>query len=134
MCRFVGSSLEVALCGRIQPKLWALPKGGPNPSETLEETALREVREETGLEAKVVASLGHIQYWYYRAQDSVRCHKTVHFYLMSPTGGAMDQHDPEFDVVQWFPVDEALQVMSYETELSLVRKAAEMAKSQLVFQ
>ncbi len=132
VCRLANDRLEVALCGRLQPKLWALPKGGPNPSETLEETALREVCEETGLEARVVAPLGHIEYWYFRAQDAVRCHKTVHFYLMTPTGGGIERHDPEFDVVEWFPLEEALRVMSYETEIGLVKKAGDMGKSQLV--
>ncbi|MBI4203049.1 MAG: NUDIX hydrolase [Chloroflexi bacterium] len=124
--------LEVALCGRIQPKLWALPKGGPDPSETLEETAKREVREETGLEVRILAPLGYIQYSYYRSQDNVRCHKTVHFYLMTPTGGYTEQHDPEFDVVKWFPLEEALQEMNYETETGIVKKAAELARAELV--
>ncbi|MBI4311397.1 MAG: NUDIX domain-containing protein [Chloroflexi bacterium] len=132
MYRQDNGSIEIVLCGRLQPKLWALPKGGPDTEETLEETALREVREETGLEAKIVASLGSIQYWYFRAQDSVRCHKTVHFFLMTPTGGATSLHDPEFDVVEWFPLEEAVRNMNYETEIALVQKAANMVRGQLV--
>ena len=133
VCRLANDGLEIVLCGRLQPKLWALPKGSPNPSETLEETALREVNEETGLEVKVLAPLGNIQYWYFRSQDSVRCHKTVHFYFMAPTGGGTSLHDPEFDVVEWFPVEEATSIMNYETEISMVKKAVEMATAQLVF-
>lgn len=132
VCRWVDQRLEVVLCGRRQPKLWALPKGGPNPSETLEETALRETHEETGLQVKLLAPLGAIQYWFVRAQDSTRCHKTVHFYLMTPTGGCTTLHDPEFDVVEWFPVDEAIRNLNYETEIAIVKKGAEMATAQVV--
>jgi 8-oxo-dGTP pyrophosphatase MutT (NUDIX family) len=132
VCRWVNYQLEVVLCGNHQPKLWALPKGGPDPSETLQETALREAHEETGLTVRLLAPLGTVQYWYVRAQDDTRCHKTVHFYLMTPTGGCTTLHDPEFDVVQWFPVDEAIRNMNYETEIAMVKRAIEMAPAQLV--
>ncbi|MBI4339279.1 MAG: NUDIX hydrolase [Chloroflexi bacterium] len=131
VCRIANDHVEVVLCGRRHPKLWALPKGGPNPSETLEQTALREVREETGLNVSLLAPLGSIHYWYFRSQDSVRCHKTVHFYLMAPAGGYTSDHDPEFDVVEWFPAEEAVSIMNYETEIGMVKKAVEMARSQM---
>ena len=123
-------SLETVLCGRSEPVRWSLAKGTPDPGETLEQTALREVREETGLEVELDASLGSIEYWFADRDNDVRYHKTVHFYLMSPVGGHIDQHDPEFDVVQWFEVDEALTTMAYGNEASVLRRAVDVIKSR----
>ena len=116
-------SLETVLCGRSEPVRWSLAKGTPDPGETLEETALREVREETGLEVQLDFSLGSIEYWFSDRGSEVRYHKTVHFYLMVPVGGDTAQHDPEFDVVRWFPVDEALETMAYNNEADVLRRA-----------
>ena len=116
-------SLETVLCGRSEPVRWSLAKGTPDPGETLEETALREVREETGLEVQLDSSLGSIEYWFSDRGSEVRYHKTVHFYLMVPVGGDTAQHDPEFDVVQWFQVDEALEAMAYNNEADVLRRA-----------
>ena len=109
---------------------WSLAKGTPDQGETLEETALREVREETGLEVKLETSIGSIDYWFAGRDGEARYHKTVHFYLMVPVGGHPDHHDPEFDVVQWFPFDEALKALSYPNEVGVLRQAAQLIKQQ----
>ncbi len=114
-------NIEVVLCGRHRPYQWALPKGTPDQGETIQETALREVREETGLDVHILAELGHIEYWFSR--DGVRHHKRVYHYLMEPVGGDFAQHDPEFDVVQWFRDDEALEVMTHRNEAQVVERA-----------
>ena len=91
--------LETILCGRDNPIRWSLAKGTPAPGETMEQTALREVREETGLEVRIEEPICSIDYWF-AARDSDVCHhKTVHFYVMTPIGGDIDLHDPEFDIV-----------------------------------
>lgn len=113
--------MEVVLCGRQRPHQWALPKGTPDEGETIEETALREVREETGLEVRIVGDLGHIEYSFSR--NGVRNLKRVYHYLMEPIGGRFENHDPEFDVVEWFPEAEALIVMTYENEAVVVERA-----------
>ena len=102
---------------------WSLAKGTPDAGESLEETALREVREETGLEVEIDSPLGAIEYWFAGREPDIRYHKTVHFYLMVPIGGGIELHDPEFDVVQWFSSDEALSVMAYATEADVMRRA-----------
>ncbi|MBI4200218.1 MAG: NUDIX hydrolase [Chloroflexi bacterium] len=122
-----GGGLEVVLCGRKEPAVWALPKGTPDAGEDLEQTALREVREETGVEVRLREPIGNIQYWFVRGPDGDRCHKTVHFYLMSPTGAPLAAHDVEFDEVRWFSAEEALQVMTYPNEREIVRKALALA-------
>ncbi len=100
---------------------WSLPKGTPKRSETTEETALREVAEETGLEVRIVSPVGTIDYWF--VQRGTRVHKSVHYFLMEPTGGDLAAHDHEFDEVRWVPVVEAETLMSFETEREIVARA-----------
>ncbi|HEX5013967.1 MAG TPA: NUDIX hydrolase [Candidatus Limnocylindrales bacterium] len=102
---------------------WTLPKGTPNPGETREETATREVREETGLDVRITGPLDSIEYWF--VQGGTRIHKTVHYYLMEPTGGDLGRHDHEFETVRWVPFDEAQNLLTFETERALVARAAE---------
>jgi 8-oxo-dGTP pyrophosphatase MutT (NUDIX family) len=103
---------------------WTLPKGTPNAGETLEQTALREVGEETGLEVRITDALDSIEYWF--VQRGTRIHKTVHYFLMEPTGGDLDRHDHEFDQVRWVAFAEAPQLLTFETERALVAKAAQI--------
>lgn len=103
---------------------WTLPKGTPVPAETLEETALREVAEETGLRVRIVAPIDHIEYDF--VQGGARIHKTVHFWLMEPVGGDLSGHDHEFAEVRWVPLADAPGLLSFETERELVEQAARM--------
>lgn len=121
-----GGKIEVVLCGRSQSGVWGLPKGTPNLGEGLEETAIREVNEETGLEVKIEAKIGSIRYWYMNPAEEARYHKTVHHYLMLPIGGDISLHDPEYDLVQWFSAEEACRTLTYQNETKIVRKAALM--------
>ena len=107
--------------------LWALPKGTPDSGETTEETALRETREETGLEVEIEAQLRSIRYFFVRG--TTRFHKTVHFFLMRPIGGSLDAHDAEFDEVRWMDLPEALAIMSHATERSVVEEAAALIEA-----
>jgi 8-oxo-dGTP pyrophosphatase MutT (NUDIX family) len=113
----------VLLVRRHDPPLWALPKGTPDAGETLAETAVRETREETGLEVEIESPLRAISYFFVRGR--IRFHKTVHFFLMRPTGGHTDDHDHEFDEVRWVQVEEALQLMTHATERTVVQLAVE---------
>lgn len=105
---------------------WTLPKGTPNPGETTDETALREVAEETGLQVRIVDRLPSIEYTF--VQSGTRIHKTVHYFLMEPTGGDLDRHDHEFDAVRWVRFDEAPALLTFETERALVARAAEIVE------
>ena len=102
-------------------RTWTLPKGTPNPGETREETAVREVAEETGLAVRITGPLDSIEYWF--VQSGTRIHKTVHYFLMEPTGGDMANHDHEFDEVAWVPIAEARALMSFPTEREIVEQA-----------
>ena len=100
---------------------WTLPKGTPSPGETTEQTALREVAEETGLEVRIVGPLPSIEYAF--TQDGTRIRKTVHYFLMAPTGGDLSRHDHEFQTVRWVPFAEAGALLSFQTERDLVATA-----------
>jgi 8-oxo-dGTP pyrophosphatase MutT (NUDIX family) len=101
---------------------WTLPKGTPKPGETREETALREVAEETGLEVRITGPLDSIEYWF--VQSGQRIHKTVHYFMMEPTGGDLAKHDHEFEQVRWITFAEAASILTFETERMLVARAA----------
>ena len=123
-----GDGPEVILCGKRMPRrFWALPKGTPETGETREQTALREVNEETGLQVRTQFFIDSIQYWFVRPYDGVRCHKTVLYYLMDSIGGDTSLHDNEFDEVRWFSVEDALKTMSYGNEAEVVKKGLSMA-------
>jgi 8-oxo-dGTP pyrophosphatase MutT (NUDIX family) len=115
--------LEVVVCGRRSDRIWGLPKGTPDDGEAIEQTALREVREETGLQVRLGAPLGTIEYWF--TSRGVRYHKQVHHWLMEPIGGDVSQHDHEFDDVRWLAADEALTLLTYDGERELILKAAQ---------
>jgi 8-oxo-dGTP pyrophosphatase MutT (NUDIX family) len=116
-------SIQVALAHRRSPALWALPKGTPNSGETPEETALRETREETGLEVEIERPLRSIRYFFVRG--TTRFNKTVHFFLMRAVGGRPEDHDAEFDEVRWVDLSEALALLTHATARSVVEEAAE---------
>jgi 8-oxo-dGTP pyrophosphatase MutT (NUDIX family) len=104
---------------------WSLPKGTPDGDETPEQTALREVREETGLEVRILDHVGEVHYRFVRGGR--RIEKTVRYYLMEVTGGDLAHHDHEFEEVRWFGLAEAQAVMSFETERDIVARALPVA-------
>lgn len=106
---------------------WTLPKGTPIAGETREETALREVAEETGLDVRILAPVGDVRYWF--IQGGRRIHKTVHYFLMETTGGDLAAHDHEFDEVRWVLTVDAEGLMSFPSEREVVALALSMAGS-----
>lgn len=118
--------VEVVLAARRTRRgdlAWGLPKGLVEPDETPEQAAIREVGEETGLDAEVEASLGDIRYFY--VWESVRVRKAVHFFLMRATGGDVSKHDHEMEDVRWFPLSVALRRATYKGEREVLQRAAE---------
>ena len=111
--------------GRVE---WCLPKGHIEPGETLAETAVREVAEETGIVGRVLAELGTIDYWF--AAGDKRVHKFVHHYLLEATGGELTiDNDPDREAidVSWFWLDEVHQQLTFPNE----RRIAKMAWERL---
>lgn len=107
--------------GRVE---WCLPKGHMEPGETWEQTAEREVAEETGIVGRALLALGTVDYWFSTSQH--RIHKRVHHYLLEATGGQLSvEGDPDqeaFDAI-WCPLDEAHRVLTFPNERRIARVA-----------
>ena len=99
---------------------WTLPKGQQEAGETVPETAVREVREETGLEVELIGPLDTIDYWFVWAPEQTRYHKFVHYYLMLSTGGDLTDHDDEVEEARWFSPAAAVATISFANERRLL--------------
>jgi len=102
-------------------RVLALPKGHVDPGETPDQTARREVREETGVEAELVEKLGEVRYFYQR--EGKRIFKRVTFYLFEYRGGSLDDHDDEVEHARWMPLAEAVGALSYDGEREMAERA-----------
>jgi len=120
--------LEVLICKDAGYHRWVLPKGLVGKGETYEQTALREVEEETGIKAKLIASLGDPEQYVYTARG-VRVFKRVYYFLMEYESGSIDVHDHEMEDVRWVSVDEALEMLAYDGAKRMVRAAVERIES-----
>jgi len=121
-----GEALEVLLAARRTRRgdlAWGLAKGGIELDESIEDAAVREVREETGIDAEIEDSLGETRYFY--VWDDVRVRKVVHFFLMRAVGGDTNDHDDEMEDVRWFPLERALKRAAYKGEREVLARAAE---------
>jgi 8-oxo-dGTP pyrophosphatase MutT (NUDIX family) len=103
--------------------VWGLPKGLVEDGESPEDTAVREVQEETGYRGTVRAPLGEISYWF--VWEGTRIRKTVHFFLMDDTGEEPGEREREMVEVRWFPLEEAAEVAGYKAEQEILRTPAE---------
>src|SRR5215210_7419995 len=108
--RTAPSGLDVALISVGTPPRWQLPKGLIDKDETPEAAAVREVREEAGIDASVDRLVEKVEYWYQATQRGVRIryHKFVYFYLMWYETGDVSHHDHEVNEARWFPVEIAI--------------------------
>ena len=116
-----------ALIGRMDRRgrmIWSLPKGHIEQGETAEQTAIREVAEETGIHGHVLAALGSIDYWF--VTEGRRVHKTVHHYLLRFSGGELCDEDVEVTEVAWVPVNELPRRLAYADERRLAKVAHEL--------
>jgi 8-oxo-dGTP diphosphatase len=117
--------IEVALIAAGERRRWQLPKGLVNQGETPEQAAVREVREEAGIETELLSFLNKIEYWYFsnHGKERVRYHKFVHFYLLRYLTGDVNNHDFEVEEARWVDIDQAIEMLVFEDEKKLVRKA-----------
>jgi 8-oxo-dGTP pyrophosphatase MutT (NUDIX family) len=116
-----------ALIGRLDRRgrlRWSLPKGHVEKGETTEQAAVREVAEETGIDGRITARLGSVDYTF--TVEGRRIHKRVHHYLMEAIGGELSDEDVEVTEVAWVPLDELDERLAYAGERRLVRKAADL--------
>ena len=121
--------LAVALISVGNPPRWQLPKGLIDPGETPEQAAVREVKEEAGVNATLASLIEKVEYWYQskRGNERIRYHKFVNFFLMWYVSGDVSDHDNEVNDARWFPVADAVQALAFRSERTIVQRAVEMA-------
>ena len=125
VCRQGEQGLEVILIATHGGTRWALPKGLVERGEKPVDTARREIQEETGVEARYLGKIDTIEYWYRQDKD-LRVHKFVAFYLFEYVAGDVANHGWEVDDAAWFPIDEAIARISYDTERKILQRAREL--------
>ena len=112
---------NAALIGRRDRRgrmLWSLPKGHVEGGETIEQAAVREVAEETGVVGEVIGALGTIDFWFVAGRS--RIHKTVHHFLLLRTDGELSDADVEVAAVAWVPLAEVSDRLAYADERRLL--------------
>ena len=117
-----GNQYKLCLVKRRNKKTWVLPRGRVEPGESLEQTAVREVKEETGAIGEVVRKLGVVRYSFV-SSDGTLMNRIVHFYLMRFVKQSRFVPNPETEAYRWVTFEEALNLLTYESEKDIVRKA-----------
>lgn len=105
---------------------WVFPKGliGDNhKGEKKDVTAIREVKEETGIDAEIIEELPKIEYWY-KFEGELR-KKTVYYYIMKYIGGSFEERDNEMEAVEWLPFGEVAERLTYKSDKEVWEKAKE---------
>jgi 8-oxo-dGTP pyrophosphatase MutT (NUDIX family) len=111
---------------------WQLPKGIVDEGESPEMTAAREVREEAGIDADLVAPIEVIEYWYVGTEptgEKVRYHKYVHFFLLEYLSGDVRDHDREVEDARWVPVADAGAMLAFPSERKVLARALALVSS-----
>jgi 8-oxo-dGTP pyrophosphatase MutT (NUDIX family) len=122
-----GGGFDVALI-LTHERRWQLPKGWIDDGESPEQTAVREVREEAGIDAEIVGPLGLIQYQYVSTYDPepARVRKRVHMFLLRYISGSTDDHDDEVIEARWVEIEEAESLLAFKDERGMIAKAREL--------
>ena len=116
------SVIYFVLCYKNKTNRWHLPKETQEFNESICNTAIREVKEETGLEVKIKVFLSNIYYKFIDNQNNM-LNKKVAFYIMKTIDGSFKNHDKEFDKIIWADSNEAIKLLKYTNEKKLVTKA-----------
>lgn len=117
--------IEIALILTSPDRRWQLPKGMIDDGETAEEAALREVREEAGIDTELLKTLDRTEYWFIAERDGSRkrFHKYVNWFLLRYVSGDVADHDHEVEEARWVEADEALELLVFKNEREMVEMA-----------
>ena len=118
----INNIIYFVLCYKKKTNRWHLPKGTQELNESIYNTAIREVEEETGLKVKMKMFLSDIYYKFTDTNNNT-LNKKVTFYIMEAMGGCFEKHDKEFDKIIWADFNEAIKLLNYTNEKELVTKA-----------
>lgn len=123
--RLNDSETQVAIVSVNPSRRWQLPKGIIDAGETEEQAAVREVREEAGIDCEILEKIETVEYWYFASQkgERVRYHKFVHFFLLKYLSGDVADHDHEIAEARWVSIDKAIEMLAFKSEQDTVRKA-----------
>ena len=124
--RNIKGRVEVALISVGAENRWQLPKGIVDQGESTEAAALREVREEAGVDTSPLSLIDKTEYWYYDKRQRVRFHKFVYFYLLRYESGEVTDHDDEVNEARWVEIDEAIEMLAFDSERKIVEKVKTM--------
>jgi len=126
--RLNDSDYEIAIISVNPSRRWQLPKGLIDAGETPETAALREVREEAGIETELLSKIETIEYWYVgdHRGERVRFHKLVHFFLLKYLEGNVENHDFEVVEARWVKAEDALEMLTFKSEKEIVEKAIKL--------
>ena len=129
--REIDGHIEVAIILTNPERRWQLPKGMIDEGESAEQAAVREVREEAGIETDLIAPLDKTEYWFSADRNGTRTrfHKFVHWFLMRYRSGNVEDHDHEVIEARWEAVDSALKMLVFKNERDVVEKALQTIKS-----
>lgn len=123
--------IEIAIILTSPERRWQLPKGMIDDGETPELAALREVREEAGIDTELKDALDRTEYWFTAERDGVRnrFHKYVHWFLLRYNGGDVRDHDHEVEEARWVEAGQALKMLVFKNERDMVEKAVRIVKA-----
>ena len=124
--------IDVALISVGSGNRWQLPKGLVDKGESSEDAALREVREEAGIDATMIGRIDKVEYWYFSKEEGnpVRYHKFVYFYLLRYESGDVRNHDDEVNDARWVDIDDAIKMLAFESEKKIMVKAKDLILGQ----
>ncbi len=125
--QFSKKNIEVLVCQHSQHHGWVFPKGligDKIKDEQKEDTAMREVKEETGVKGKIIKPLTPVKYWY--VFEGEKIHKTVYYFLMKFVSGDTTKHDFEMENVEWLPENEVLNRLTYPSDKKVWQEAEKL--------
>ena len=131
--RAENGQLEIAIISVGPQRRWQLPKGLVDPGEKPDVTAVREAREEAGVESRLKSHIETIEYWFAGLERGIRVrfHKFVHFYLLEYVSGDTSNHDLEVNEARWVAIEAAAGQLAFEGERRVVERARELLSGEL---
>jgi 8-oxo-dGTP pyrophosphatase MutT (NUDIX family) len=119
------NDIFICIVKRRNKGVWILPRGRIEKNEHMEETVIREIKEETGIEATIIKKIGVISYSFYSSKDKVTYNKVVHFYLLRLDKQEDFVPNQEIEEKLWVPLNKAKEILSYEAEKNIIDKVME---------